>query len=147
MALTERRTEEVRARDRRIAALAIPALGALAIEPLYVLVDTAIVGRLGSTPLAGLALASTVLNVFLWVSNFLSYGTTARISFLTGKGDHPAAAGVAAQGMWLCVFMGVPMAAIVGVFGHSIEVALGGDGAVLHAATTYLRISAFGIPA
>ena len=49
--------------------------------------------------------------------------------------------------MWLCVFMGVPMAAIVGVFGHSIEVSLGGDGAVLHAATTYLRISAFGIPA
>ena len=47
--------------DRRIVALAIPALGALAVEPLYVLVDTAIVGRLGTIPLAGLALASSVL--------------------------------------------------------------------------------------
>jgi Na+-driven multidrug efflux pump len=41
--------------DRRIALLAIPALGALAAEPLYVLVDTAIVGHLGVRPLAALA--------------------------------------------------------------------------------------------
>ena len=37
----EQRSAETRARDKRIAALAIPALGALAVEPLYVLVDTA----------------------------------------------------------------------------------------------------------
>ena len=41
--------------DRRIIALAIPALGSLAVEPLYVLVDTAIVGRLGTAQLGGLA--------------------------------------------------------------------------------------------
>ena len=74
------KTEAERRRDRRIAALAVPALGALAIEPLYVLVDTAIVGRLGASPLGGLALASTVLNAVLWVCNFLSYGTTARVT-------------------------------------------------------------------
>jgi putative MATE family efflux protein len=147
VAITQRRTDDVKARDRRIAALAIPALGALAVEPLYVLVDTAIVGHLGSTPLAGLALAATVLNLFLWVCNFLSYGTTARISFLTGKREHPAAAGVAAQGLWLCVMLGLPMAALVFFFGHGIASALGGTGDVLDAATTYLRISAIGIPA
>ena len=43
--------------DRRVFALAIPALGALAAEPLYVLVDTAIVGHLGTTQLAALAIA------------------------------------------------------------------------------------------
>jgi Na+-driven multidrug efflux pump len=47
--------------DRRIFALAVPALGALAAEPLYVLVDTAIVGHLGTTQLAALAIAATVL--------------------------------------------------------------------------------------
>ena len=40
------------AADREIVALALPALGALAAEPLYVLVDTAIVGHLGTTQLA-----------------------------------------------------------------------------------------------
>lgn len=137
---------ERRARDRRIAALAIPALGALAIEPLYVLADTAIVGRLGSGPLGGLALAATVLNALLWVCNFLSYGTTARISFLTGKGEHREAAAVATQGLWLCGLLGLPIAAIVGFGGHDLASALGGHGAVLAAATTYLRISAVGIP-
>jgi hypothetical protein len=39
-----------------------PALGALAAEPLYVLVDTAIVGHLGTTQLAALAIAATVLD-------------------------------------------------------------------------------------
>ena len=46
-----------RALDRRIISLAIPALGTLAIEPMYVLVDTAIVGRLGTPQLGGLAIA------------------------------------------------------------------------------------------
>jgi putative MATE family efflux protein len=133
--------------DRRIAALAIPALGALAVEPLYVLVDTAIVGRLGSVPLGGLALASAVLNMLLWVCNFLSYGTTARISFLTGKGEHGEAAGVAAQGFWLCAFLGIPIAVVIAIAGRPMAIALGGHGDILETATTYLRISALGIPA
>ena len=48
--------------DREVFALALPALGALAAEPLYVLVDTAIVGHLGTTQLAALAIAATVLS-------------------------------------------------------------------------------------
>ena len=40
--------------DRRILRLAVPAFGALAAEPLYRLVDTAIVGRLGTNSSAGL---------------------------------------------------------------------------------------------
>jgi len=47
--------------ERRIVRLAIPALGTLAVEPLFVLVETAIVGRLGTPQLAGVASASTVL--------------------------------------------------------------------------------------
>jgi putative MATE family efflux protein len=43
--------------------------------------------------------------------------------------------------------LGLPMAALVFFFGHGIASALGGTGDVLDAATTYLRISAIGIPA
>ncbi len=50
-----------RTHDREILRLAVPALGALAAEPLYILTDTAIVGHLGTRELAALALAATVL--------------------------------------------------------------------------------------
>jgi Na+-driven multidrug efflux pump len=43
------------ATGRRIAGLAFPALGVLAAEPLYLLFDLAVVGRLGALSLAGLA--------------------------------------------------------------------------------------------
>jgi putative MATE family efflux protein len=134
-------------RDRRILVLAVPALGGLAVEPLYVLVDTAIVGRLGTVPLGGLALASTVLTSLLWVFNFLSYGTTARVAFLTGRGDQRGAAGVASQALWLSGLFGLPLAVSVFILARPLAAGLGGHGAVLHAAVTYLRISALGMPA
>src|SRR3954470_6449826 len=138
---------ERRELDRRIRALAIPALGALAVEPLYVLADTAIVGRIGTVPLGGLALASTVLTTLLWGCNFLSYGTTARVAFLTGRGEQRGAAGVAGQGLWLCGLIGVPLACIVAVAGRPRASGLGGHADVLDAATSSLRISALGMPA
>ena len=135
-------------RDRRIAALAVPALGTLAIEPLYVLIDTGIVGHLGTTALGGLALASIVLTTLLAVFNFLAYGTTARAGFLVGAGDERGAASIAAQGLWLCVLIGVPLAAAIAVGAHALAVAVGGRaGPIAAAATTYLRISTLGIPA
>jgi putative MATE family efflux protein len=132
--------------DRSIAALAVPALGALAVEPLYVLADTAIVGHLGTVPLGGLALASTVLNTLLWVSNVLSFGTTSRVAVLTGRQDHAGAKQVAAQGLWLCAALGIPVALGVADLARPIARGLGGHGAILAAAVTYLRISAVGIP-
>ena len=72
--------------DREILLLALPALGALASEPLYVLVDTAIVGHLGTTQLASLAIAATVLSTAFTIFNFLTYGTTAQVARLHGAG-------------------------------------------------------------
>ena len=78
--------------DREILRLAVPALGALAAEPLYVLVDTAIVGHLGTTQLAALAIAATVLSSAFTIFNFLTYGTTARVARLHGAGRDEDAA-------------------------------------------------------
>ncbi|MBV9410311.1 MAG: MATE family efflux transporter [Acidimicrobiia bacterium] len=133
--------------DRRILALAIPALGTLAVEPLYVLADTAIVGHLGTTPLAALALAGTVLNTVLWACNFLQWGTTARVAFLTGREDRKGAAASATQALWLGIGLGVAAAVGVAALAPALATALGGTGAVRDQAVTYLRISAISMPA
>lgn len=133
-------------RDRRIVALAVPALGALAVEPGYVLVDTAIIGRLGTTPLAGLALATTLLVTVVAACNFLAYGTTPRVAGLLAAGRRAAAAEVGVQALWLCTLLGVPLAVLLGLVARPAVSLLGGEGDVLEAAVTYLRISAVGVP-
>ncbi len=73
--------------DREILALAIPALGALIAEPLYVLGDTAIIGHLGTVPLAGLALSGLLVSEVFGFCTFLEYGTTARAARLYEAGQ------------------------------------------------------------
>lgn len=133
--------------DRRIVAMAVPALGSLAVEPAYVLVDTAIVGRLGTEQLAGLALAATVLLTALAGCNFLAYGTTQRSATHRGAGRPDLAAATGVQALWMVAFLGLPLAAVVAAAARPLTAALGGQGDALEAAVTYLRISALGLPA
>jgi putative MATE family efflux protein len=132
--------------DRRILRLAVPALGALAVEPLYVLVDTAIVGRLGTDQLAGLALAAVVLSFVVAGSNFLTYGTTERVARRHGAGDSRGAAEVGVQALWLSAFVGIVAVGVLVAATRPIAEALGGSGPVLQYAVEYLRISAVGVP-
>src|SRR5688572_29708587 len=92
--------------DREIVRLAVPALGALAAEPMYVLVDTAVVGHLGTPQLGGLAVAGTVLTTAFFLFNFLAYGTTAAVARLVGAEDERTAAVQAVQGLWLAFAIG-----------------------------------------
>jgi putative MATE family efflux protein len=132
--------------DRRILALALPALGSLAVEPIYVLVDTAIVGRLGTEQLAGLAVAATVLSFVFAGSNFLTYGTTERVARRLGAGEPADAANVGVQAMWLSLVFGLPAAPILYFGARSICSWFGATGAVLDHAETYLSISAISVP-
>ncbi|WP_229022766.1 MATE family efflux transporter [Actinomarinicola tropica] len=125
----------------------MPALGALIAEPLYILADTAVVGRLGTDRLAGLALASTVLLVGYSIFIFLAYGTTAAVSRRLGAGDESGAAHQAVQSLWLAGLIGIAIAGAVAVGAVPLLRALGGEGEVLGHATTYLRISLLGMPA
>jgi putative MATE family efflux protein len=136
----------LRATDRRIVRLAIPALGSLAVEPLYLLVDTAIVGRLGTAQLGGLALAGTELGFVVAGCNFLTYGTTERVARRLGAGRTADAADVGVQATWLAVIIGVVVAPLVALTAPAVAGALGGSGAVLDHAISYLRIAAVGIP-
>jgi putative MATE family efflux protein len=133
--------------DAEILRLALPALGALMAEPLYVLADTAVVGHLGTEPLAGLAVASSILLIGYSLFIFLAYGTTASVARLLGAGEERRAAHEAVQGMWLAVLVGVALAVAGYVLAEPLVSLVGAGGAVRTEALTYLRISLFGVPA
>ena len=134
--------------DREIWRLAWPALGALVAEPLYVLADTAVVGRIGTPQLGGLALAASILLTAHAMFIFLAYGTTAAVARLLGAGEHRRAAHQAVQSLWLALAAGVVLAAAGFVLAPALVNALGGDDPeVLHNALVYLRISLVGLPA
>src|SRR4051794_9270375 len=132
--------------DRRIISLAIPALGTLAIEPIYVLVDTAIVGRLGTPQLGGLAIASTILLTVISLTASLEYGITPDVAFAHGAGRGDDARAAATAALRLALMIGVPMGGIVAVLANPLAWLLGGRGDVLDYAVTYLRISCVGLP-
>ncbi|MCW2998218.1 MAG: family efflux transporter [Solirubrobacterales bacterium] len=136
----------LRAHDREIFRLALPALGALAAEPSYILVDTAIVGHLGTRELAALALAATVLTAVVALCNFLAYGTTAQVARLHGAGQEARAGQIAAQALWLALAVGVGLAALVAALAHPLMLVIGGTGEAAQLAARYLRLSAAGLP-
>ncbi len=132
--------------DAEILRLALPALGALVAEPLFLLADSAIIGHLGTSELASLGVASTVLTTLVNVSVFLAYGTTAAVARMLGADDVPGALRAGQDGCWLALIVGGLTLAIgwpltpwvVSLFGPGAEVA--------EHAETYLRISLLGIP-
>jgi putative MATE family efflux protein len=132
--------------DREILRLAVPALGALAAEPLYVLVDTAIVGHLGTLQLAALAIAATALTSAFAVFNFLTYGTTARVARLHGAGREEQAARLGAQALWLGLGIGLALLVLTLALARPVATLMGGNGEILDQATLYLRIAALGSP-
>jgi putative MATE family efflux protein len=133
--------------DRQILALAVPALGALVAEPLFLVVDSAIVGRLGTEPLAGLGVAAGVLASALWPFVFLAYGTTATVSRGMGSGQLRAALQSGVDGIWLALGLGVLVAVPVALASRPIVGLFGVDPGVADQAVIYLRWSLIGLPA
>jgi putative MATE family efflux protein len=136
--------ERIGDEDREILRLAVPAFLALVAEPLFLLADSAIVGHLGTVPLAGLGIAGAVLSTLISLCIFLAYGTTASVARRIGAGDLRGAVAQGVDGVWLAVaigvgttLLGVPLASrLVGLFGPGDRVA--------HEATVYLRIAVVG---
>ncbi|GGN53412.1 MATE family efflux transporter [Actinoplanes lobatus] len=131
---------------RRIAGLALPALVVLAAEPLYVLVDTAVVGHLGAVPLAAVAIGGTVMSVAAWFGTLMAYGTTGRAARRFGAGDRPAAIAEGVQASWMALAAGV-LLALLGLAGAGpLTSLLAGDPETAEAAAGWLRIAALGAP-
>lgn len=135
------------ANGREILRLAVPAFLALIAEPLFLLADSAIVGHLGTAPLAGLGLASAVLLTAVGLFVFLAYGTTAVVARQIGAASRAGAIEVGIDGTWLAVVLGLAAAAVIGFGAEPLASALGGSGPALEQAVSYLRVAAVGIPA
>ncbi|MET8134770.1 MATE family efflux transporter [Streptomyces sp. NPDC005251] len=136
-----------RRHDREIVALAVPAFGALVAEPLFVLADSAIVGHLGTAQLAGLGVASALLMTAVGVFVFLAYATTAAVARRVGAGDLRAAIRQGMDGIWLALLIGAAVIAVALPTAPSLMELFGASDTAAPYATTYLRISVFGIPA
>jgi MATE family, multidrug efflux pump len=132
--------------DSEILSLALPALGALLAEPLFLLVDSAIVGRLGTAQLAGLGVASAVLLNAVLLCVFLSYGTTSVVSRRAGAGDLRGALGQGVDGIWLAIIVGAALAAMGLPLAPLLVNLFGTSGSASPYAITYLRISLLGLP-
>ena len=132
--------------NRRILGLALPAFAALVAQPLFVMADTAIVGQLGTVPLAGLGAGSTLTLALVGVFVFLAYGSTATVARLVGANREKDAAESGVQAMWLALVLGAAVG--VGSWGFAPQLAawLGADGAVHDQAVAYLRWSLPGLP-
>ena len=133
--------------DREIVSLALPALGALAAEPLYLLVDTAIVGHLGRPQLAALGIAFTILGGTFAIFNFLQYGTTAQVARAGGAGEEETARRLGAQAVWLSLGFGVAVSGLIALLAPQLVALMGGEGQTADYAVEYLRIAAIGFPA
>lgn len=134
------------ASPRQVVRLALQALPVLAAEPLYILVDTAVVGRLGTVPLAGLAVAGVLFAQVTTALNFLSYGTTARSARLHGAHRHKDAVVEGVQATWVAIAVGVLVLGLGQLFARPVATLLGDGGAVADAAVGWLRTALFGAP-
>ncbi|MFD7979769.1 MATE family efflux transporter [Streptomyces sp. NPDC059071] len=136
-----------RQHDREIVSLAVPAFGALVAEPLFLMVDSAIVGHLGTPQLAGLAIASALLSTAVSVFVFLAYATTAAVARRVGAGDLKAAIRQGIDGIWLALLLGAAVVALTLPAAPWLVSLFGASDTAAPYAVTYLRISILGIPA
>lgn len=132
--------------DRQIRAYALPSLATLLAEPLLLASDTAMVGHLGTLPLAGLSLSSTIMSTIVGLCIFLAYATTSAAGKLVGAGRRGEAARQGIEGMWLALGIGLGLALVLLAFGEPILRLFGPDAATLAQAERYLRASSPGLP-
>ena len=131
---------------KKVFGLAVPALGVLAAEPLYVLVDTAVVGHLGALPLAGLAVGGVVLSQISTQLTFLSYGTTSRTARLHGAGRRADAVSEGVQATWLALTVGLALVLAGQLLAGPVARALSGSDEIAAEAVSWLRIALCGAP-
>ena len=133
--------------DRSIAHLAIPALGALIAEPMFLVVDSALIGHLGAVPLAGLAVAAAILQTAVGLMIFLAYSTTPIVARRRGAGNLRGAVQAGIDGLWLALGIGAVVGAVLAAASGPLVAAFEIAPDAAEQALIYLSISCAGIPA
>ncbi len=138
-------TTSQRPLSRQILSLAVPAFGALIAEPLFLLADTAMIGRLGAAELAGVGLAAAIVQTATGVLIFLAYSTTPAVARFLGAGQLHNALARGRDGIWLGLGLGAVLA-VIGWFAAPLLAKIATQDAAPHA-INYLQYSMLGLPA
>lgn len=131
---------------KQLALLAIPTFGQLIAEPAFILVDTAIIGHVSDSALAGLSLGSTVVLTAVGLCIFLAYSTTSQVARLLGAGRKREGLQVGLNSLWLSLLIGIVLAVLLFAFAGPICWLIGGRGSDLDQAIIYTRAVVIGIP-
>jgi len=133
--------------DRAIAALAVPALGALIADPVLSLVDTAFIGRIGEDQLGALGVSAAIFGLAFFAFNFLEYATTSLLAGAIGAGDRTGAGRSSMTAIIVAVIGGVGVSiALISLTGPILSL-MGAEGTLRGEAATYIRIRALAAPA
>lgn len=137
--------EPVTSVTKQILSLALPALGTLIAQPLLTTIDSAMVGHLGTAPLAGLAISSTILMTTFGLFIFLAYSTTSITAKHFGASQLKAGLQAGLDALWLALFCGIGATLFLLLFGPQLIELLGTSTATLPHATAYLQLAAPGL--
>ncbi len=133
--------------NRAILRLALPALGALAIDPLLTLTDTVFVARLGVTELAALGVDTAILTFAFFGFNFLAYVTTPLVAQALGGGNPARARRLVGDALLLAVVLGLLTMVVLEILAPWFIDLMGAGEEVAGPAVSYLRIRAIATPA
>ena len=132
--------------DRRVVALAVPAVGALVADPLLGVVDTAVAGRVSTAALGALGLSVALLGAGTWVFNFLVYGTTSAVARAVGADDAVAAGRRVVHAAVVATGIGLVVATLLLVGAPTLVRAADAVPELVPPAVDYLRVRAVGLP-
>ena len=121
-------------------------MATLVADPLLGFVDTAVVGRVGTSELGALGLAVAVLTALSWIFNFLVYGTTAAVARAAGAGDDRGAGRRVAHAAQFAVALGLAAGLVIFVAARPLLEVVGAVPELIEPAASYMRIRAFGVP-
>lgn len=116
--------------------------------PLLGIVDTAVIGHLGSAHyLAGIALGSAVISILFWLAGFLRMSTTGLVAQAYGKNDLTQLAALLKRSLLLASAVAVLLIVLSPLIKHAIAYLSAANGDVLNQAYQYFSIRIFSAPA
>ena len=128
--------------------MAWPIIVANATVPLLGLVDTAVIGNLGSVfDLGAIALGSLILSFLYWSFGFLRMGTTGFVAQAAGAGDELEVRAILGRALLIAALLGLLVLVLQGPLVHLSLALLHGSPDVERVAARYLEVRLWGAPA
>jgi len=131
----------------RIAALSLPMVGGMVSQNLLNLVDTAMVGALGSTALAAVGIGGFASYMSLAAIIGLASGVQAMVARRIGEERHDETAIPLNGGLFLALVIAVPLCVILYTLTPTLFPYLNGDAGVIEEGVPYLQARLLGMAA